>query len=459
MRYGLDFGTSNSAISIMRDNSNRVETLPVDLAQARSDIMPTLIYVRKDGAVLVGGEASKAYQQDNVGREAIRQRVTTGETIKSYVSGMGEVTEKVVVEVDVSQPGRFFQAIKAFLADEDYGGTEVWGKLTTIEELVAMFLRPMKERADAAMGQPIEAVVLGRPYNFAPQGIGDETAQERLGTAAQMAGFKEIHFQYEPVAAALHYELEMAEQEDYVLVFDFGGGTLDTTIVRVGPQRQHQGNRRDDILATNGRVIGGNTLDELIMEQKLFRHFGEDARWSEQNLHLPNYIFEMLKRWYTIPNLQQQRVYAFLDDISRLSQGRKQIRALECLIRKNYGYALFEEIERAKVELSEEWDTRISFFQEVIAIDEPLSRINFETIIAGHLRRIETCVDETLTQAGLKPEQIGAVLRTGGSSNIPAVQKMLRTKFGRKAMRFQDAFSNVASGLGVAAAHGTWLPE
>ncbi len=456
MLYGLDFGTSNSAISLMAEGSDKVQMIAVDPGQSRPEIMSTLIYIRRDGTQIVGRAASEAYYQDNVGREVIKQRVVTAETYKSYVSGMGEVTENITVEVDLNQPGRFFQAIKSFLPDEDYAGTEIWGKFTTLEELVGAYLKIMKERADAQVGQTVDGVVMGRPVFFSADGTGDDVAQERLRAAATLAGFKEVHFQYEPVAAALHYELEMAQKEEFVLVFDFGGGTLDTTIVRVGEQHRRKSNRRDDILATNGRVIGGNTLDEEIMEHKLFKYFGEDTRWSEQSLHMPNYIFGMLRRWYTIPNLQQQRMYAFLDDVSRLSSGRKQIKALECLIRKNYGYSLFQEIERAKVALSDEWDTRISFFQEAIAIDEYLSRVDFQTIIAGHLRRIEICVDETLTTAGLQPDQIGAVLRTGGSSYIPAVQRMLSKKFGRQTLRFQDAFSNVASGLGVAAAQGTY---
>ena len=458
MLYGLDFGTSNSAIALMPDERGPVRVLPMDDGQGRPEIMNTLIYIRRDGQVTVGREASEAYYRDNVGREASRRQVNTGDTIKSFIDGYGEVTEQVVIEVDVNQPGRFFQAIKSFLSDDSYAGTDIWGKFTTIEELVALYLHIMKERADRQTIEPVEGVVMGRPVYFSSEGpANDDLAQERLRTAAQLAGFKEVHFQYEPVAAALHYEAELAEREEYVLVFDFGGGTLDTTIVRVGRDRRLRPDRRGDILATNGRVIGGNTLDEEIMEQKLFKYFGENTRWSEQNLSLPHYIFGMLRRWYTIPNLQQQQLYQFLDDISRLSDGRKQIKALECLIRKNYGYALFQEIERAKVALSNEWETRISFIHETIAISEYFSRPNFETIIAGHLRRIETCIDETLASAGLQPQEIGAVLRTGGSSFIPAVQKMLERKFTRQALRYQDAFSNVASGLGVAAAHGIWI--
>lgn len=457
MRYGLDFGTSNSAISILRNDTDKVEVLAVDPAAPRADIVNTLIYIRRDGQVFVGREASDYYYKDNVGREAVKVRHDTGQRIKSNLGELGEVTEAIIVEEDISQPGRFFQAIKSFLSDEDYGGTEVWGKFMGIEEIVAEYLKILKERADAIVGENVEGVVMGRPVYFSPDGKGDAIAQERLETAAKLAGFKEVHFQYEPVGAALHYEMELAAGEEYILVFDFGGGTLDTTIVRVSADRRQTGNRRDDILATNGRVIGGNVLDEEIMEKRLFKYFGEDAHWSEQNLRLPSYIFGMLRRWYTIPNLQERSLYGFLDDISRLSSGRKQIKALECLIRRNYGYALFQEIERAKVTLSKQWETRINFYQEVIAIDEYLSRVAFETAIAGHLRRIEICIDETLKEAGLQPEQISVVLRTGGSSNIPAVQKMLERKFGRAALRYQDAFSNVASGLGVAAYRETWI--
>ena len=454
MRYGLDFGTSNSAISLFEDE--QVKVLPVDPGQGRPEIMNTLVYIRRDGQISIGRAASEAYYRDNVGRESVKQRVVTDQTYKSTFGEFKEVTEQVVIEVDINQPGRFFQAIKSFLPEDGYGGTEVWGKFMTLEELIALYLREMKRRADEHIGREIDGVVLGRPVFFSPDGSGDELAEGRLRRAAELAGFREIHFQYEPVAAALHYEQELAGPEEYVLVFDFGGGTLDTTIVRVGKDRWKQGDRRDDILATNGRVIGGNTLDEEIMEHKLFKYFGEDVRWSEQRLQLPHYIFAMLKRWYTIPNLQQQQIYDFLDDISRVSTGRKQVKALETLIRKNYGYSLFQEIERAKVALSKDWETRITFIHENIAISEYFGRPAFEKIIAGHLRRIETCVDETVASAGLEPGQVGAVLRTGGSSYIPAVQKMLERKFGGAALRFQDAFSNVASGLGVAAAHGTW---
>lgn len=454
MRYGLDFGTSNSAISLFEEGHVRV--LPVDPGQVRPEIMSTLIYIRRKGEIAIGRAASESYYRDNVGREAVKQRVVTDQTFKSTFGEFKEVTEQVVIEVDINQPGRFFQAIKSFLAEDGYGGTEVWGKFMTLEELVALYLREMKQRADAHLGRTIDGVVMGRPVFFSADGSGDDLAEGRLRRAAELAGFKEVHFQYEPVAAALHYEQELAGPEEYVLVFDFGGGTLDTTIVRVGKDRWKESDRREDILATNGRVIGGNTLDEEIMEHKLFKYFGEDARWSEQRLEMPHYIFAMLKRWYTIPNLQQQQIYTFLDDISRVSSGRKQIKALETLIRKNYGYSLFQEIERAKVTLSKDWDTRITFIHETIAISEYFGRPSFEKIIAGHLRRIETCIDETLAFAGLEPGQIGAVLRTGGSSYIPAVQKMLERKFGAAALRFQDAFSNVASGLGVAAAHGTW---
>ncbi len=455
MLYGLDFGTSNSAISLLMDNGP-VRVLPVDPGQKRPEIINSLIYFRRDGSFLVGRAASEAYYQDNVGREVVKELVNTGETYKSFISGFGEVTEKLVVAVDQNQPGRFFQSIKSFLPDEDYAGTEVFGTFMTLEAIVATYLKILKDRADQQVGQSVEGVVLGRPVIFGPGGTGDDLAQERLKSAAIMAGFKEVHFQFEPVAAALHYEQEISAKEEIVLVFDFGGGTLDTTLVKVRPGQKERGDRRKDILATNGRIIGGNTLDEEIMENKLFKHFGENTRWSEQGLAMPNYIFSMLRRWYTIPNLQEQKLYTFLNDISRFSKNRKPIKALECLIRKNYGFALFQEIERAKVELSEKWETRISFYQEVIAIDEFLSRGNFETIIAGALRKIETCLDETLAIAEIPSEQVKAVLRTGGSSYIPAVQRMLEKKFGRQSMRFQDAFSNVASGLGVAAARGTW---
>jgi hypothetical chaperone protein len=455
MIYGLDFGTSNSAISLLRDN--KVEVLPVEQSKNRPEIVPTLIYIGRDGSQVIGRSASESYFRDNVGREVVKQRINTGESIKTFHASTGEVEREIIIEADVNQPGRFFQALKSSLSDDLYSGTDVFGTFRSIEELVSLFLKQLKTGADEFIGQEIDAVVMGRPVFFSTGGEGDELAQARLSKAANLAGFKEVHFQYEPVAAALYYEMEMAQGEELVLVFDFGGGTLDTTVVRVSPNRTHTGNRREDILATGGRVIGGNLFDEEIMEHRLFKYFGETARYGEQKLALPNHIFVQLRSWYTIPALQERQIYSFLDTVSRASSGRKQIKALECLIRKNYGFALFQEIERAKVALSDDWETRISFFQEAIAVDEFLSRIHFETLIYNHLREIERCIDETLKQAGVQAEAITAVLRTGGSSYIPSVQKMLENKFDRRKLRFQDAFANVAGGLGIAAARQTWI--
>jgi len=220
MRYGLDFGTSNSAISLFEDE--RVRVLPVDPGQARPEIMNTLVYIRRDGQISIGRAASEAYYRDNVGREAVKQRITTDQTFKSYFASTGEIEEQIVIEVDINQPGRFFQAIKSFLPEDGYGGTEVWGKFMTLEQLVALYLGEMKRRADEYLGREIDSVVLGRPVFFSPDGSGDDLAEERLRRAAELAGFREIHFQYEPVAAALHYEQELAGPEEYVLVFDFG---------------------------------------------------------------------------------------------------------------------------------------------------------------------------------------------------------------------------------------------
>ena len=485
IRYGLDFGTSNSALSVWlpksaADSTPEVVLAPLDSGSRRPEIVPTVLYLGREGYHAIGQSAIAAYHRDNVGREAQLERVYDTDLINTYFG-----PEQLVSEVDVALPGRFFQALKSFLSDTGFDGTSVFGQPFSLDELIGIFLHTAKDRADrwladtlaerglmdeivAAKGLSVGAVVLGRPVRWVGEDDGsvppeeaNRFAQARLRDAAVRAGFTEIHFQYEPVAAALAYEAQVAQGEEIVLVFDFGGGTLDTTLVRVHGGATQSGDRRGDILATSGRPIGGNTFDEEIMDKRLMKHFGQDIRYSDQHLALPHNIYNQIRSWYTIPLLQEKRVFDFLNEVAFAARNnpaaRKQLRALDTLIRKNYGLPLFETIEAAKIALSDEWETEISMYHEAIAFTEPLSRLAFETTITYHLRQIERLIDETLAMAGIHADDVQAVLRTGGSSYIPAVQKILKQKFGFTKIRFQDAFANVASGLAVAAANGTWF--
>jgi hypothetical chaperone protein len=439
---GFDFGTSNSAIAIVEEGNREPRLLKLDPARPDATLIPTLLYIERDGTAHLGQAAIKTFVQLEAGRTIIREQRATEIEIDTVFG-----REMVRLDVDVSQPGRFFQSLKSFLADSAFQGTNVFGRFYTIEELIALFLRAMRERTEAEVGRPITRATVGRPVHWAEKNpAGDALALQRMETALRQAGFVEFDFVPEPIAAGLHFASTLRAAQN-VIVFDFGGGTLDVTIMRVG------GGERE-VLSTSGTPLGGNTLDEDIMDRRLLKYFGEDLRWGDQKLPMPRHILEAIRRWYTIPMLNDARVMNFLrgldHETDRASQ--RQARALVALVRGNHGWPLFREIERAKIGLSSREKTVISFFEEAIAINEPVTRGQFEGLINARVRQAERCLDEALNAAGVAPGQIDAVLRTGGSSSIPRFQQLLTDKFGAGKLQFQDAFTSVTTGLALSAA-------
>jgi hypothetical chaperone protein len=168
-------------------------------------------------------------------------------------------------------------------------------------------------------------------------------------------------------------------------------------------------------------------------------------------LHLPYWIQAHLRSWYTIPLLNERQTLRFLRELrASARRGSREIEALVTLATKNYAWDLFEEIERAKLALSEDMQATISFRRENIDIEEALSRLRFEAIIALHLDAIGIGIDETLRAAGLRAGEVDVVLPTGGSSLIPAVQRLLDAKFGNAKVRHQDVYTSVVKGLALA---------
>lgn len=443
--YGLDFGTSNSSIAIARGGS--IDVLPVDPAAGNPAVLSSVLYVDHTGKACIGSEAIRQFVDENRGREIIRRRVASGKTIETVFG-----TENVQFDVDVDMPGRLFQAIKHALPNRLFEGTDVFGRFWTVEELVAEVLRQLKSRADTLLGRQISSVVMGRPVHFSTDPKEDALAQKRLKQAAQMAGFKHIRFLFEPVGAALAYENGLTKEE-IAFVFDFGGGTLDFTVIRLGPGHISQPERIGDILSVGGLVIGGNTFDEEIMEKQLMKYFGArytGATMTGVEIHLPYWILAHLRSWYTIPLLNERETLRFLNELrAAATRGGGEIAALLTLATKNYAWDLFEEIEKAKIGLSEARQATLSFHKDNIDIDELLTRLRFEAIIAGHLDAIGAGIDETLRAAGLKPEDVDVVLPTGGSSLIPAVQRVLDETFGAQKVRHQDVYTSVVKGLAL----------
>jgi hypothetical chaperone protein len=265
--------------------------------------------------------------------------------------------------------------------------------------------------------------------------------------AGELAGLPPFTFLPEPTAAALSYA-STAREEQHVLVFDFGGGTLDVTVMRI----DERGTR--EVLATDGVPIGGDLMDRRVVMGKLLTHFGAGATLGARKMPLPAVLLEHLGEWQSIVDLTQPRYLQIIDEAIRTSDKPNELRALRTLVRENYGLPLYEEVERAKVRLSDSRSTTIGMDVPGICFKDTLERWDFERLIGPDVREVAACVDRAVAATGLEHKDIDVVLRTGGSSRIPRYVRMLAEKFGADKLQEMDVFTGVASGLAIAASEG-----
>ncbi len=440
MRLGIDFGTTNSGVGLF--DGERVRILPLDRRGKDAGVVRTLLYLTRDGQVHVGQAAVDTYYEQNIGRARRMAKKVVGE-ILVVAAEVSPHMRDVHVMVDELTPGRLFQSLKSGLKEASFTGTDVFGRAYTLEELIALYLRALRERAAALVGQEVRAIVLGRPVNFGADDTFNELAEGRLRAAAELAGFDEVIFELEPVAAALAYERSL-DRPQQVLVFDFGGGTLDLTVMRVG------GGERQ-VLATGGINVAGDVFDQEIIRYRLLDHFGQGTTLGERGLPFPAHLTESLTHWQEIPALSAPETLRLLDEAQRTGNHPSRVRALESLVVNNYGFALFDAVERAKRELSESYSAVVRLQGEDVDLWQLLTRLQFEAIIAGYRRQIAARVQDTVRRSGLSLDEIDAVVRTGGSSQIPCFIALLAEQFGAHKLRLENTFSGVTAGLAIRA--------
>ena len=413
--FGIDFGTTNSALSIYRDG--QVEVVNIDELNGNSSLMRSVLYFNEDREIFTGHEA-----------------------INNYVSE--------------GAAGRFMQSIKTFLPNRSFVSTEVFGKNYGIDDLVAIVLRRIKLRGEAIVGCQVDRVVLGRPVVFSEDPEKDALAQTRLEAAARKAGFTQIWFQLEPVAAALSYEESLpAGAEKIVFIGDFGGGTSDFTVIRVKGGAFARGNRRSDVLALGGVYVAGDKFDSQIMWDKVAKYFGRGVKYKgmgkDDLFDIPHSIIYTLCQWHRIPLLRARKIREQIRLIKNSANDRKAIENLEHLINDNYGFFLFQSIEKSKCELSHRELTDIRFNERDLSISEGITRKEFDAINAENFSRIAGCIDEVIAKSGVSYGGIDTVFLTGGTSRIPFIRDLFVQRFGAEKLEDRDAFTSVVHGLGT----------
>ncbi|MCX6048141.1 MAG: Hsp70 family protein [Chloroflexi bacterium] len=443
MIAGMDFGTTHSGMAIY--DGHELRSIPLNVLNSKERVTPTILYITNEQKVAFGREAMNTYFEHNLGRPTKMERVWVGEISQTFAE-LPTFVRDVYIWIDVLSPGRLFLSFKTDLSDSSYAGTAIGRFFYTLEDITTTYLYLAKRRAEQFLGIELDEIVLGRPVKFNEDPEADTLAQARLLEAALQAGYKKVYFQPEPIAAAHYYEMTMTQAQN-VLVFDFGGGTLDVTIMRLGDPRERR------VLATGGVPIAGDIFDRKIVRAKVPKHFGEGSlyRSMDKKLPVPSWIYDAFADWRTMLTLQTPENMQILRTIAPAADKRRQIEALIRLVSSNYSLKLYEIVEQAKRKLSTHTEAVIGLQGEGFLIREPITRQEFEQIIMPEYRIIERHLDETVYASGLRPNEIDVVIRTGGSSQIPLFQQLLAQKFGAAKVKAIDIFGSVTSGLGVIA--------
>lgn len=403
---GLDFGTSNSAIGVTGSAGAQLAEI-----ENGSALMPSAVFFDfEHGRPLYGQEALDAY----VGN-------TQGRLMRSLKSILGSSLIKE--------------------------STQIRNARISFEAVILQFVREMKRRAEAAAGRALTQVVHGRPVHFVDGNpAADLLAESTLHAIAEDAGFTEISFAYEPIAAARAFELTL-NSEKLALICDIGGGTSDLTVIRLGPERRGRTDRAQDILANFGVRLGGTDLDRHLSMDAAMPLLGLGSMLITKNLPTPRGLYADLAHWplinqvYTAAN--RQAAHDMLSD----AREPQKLRRLKTVLERHLGHRLALSVEAAKIVLSAENETGIAmdFIEDGLAA--PATRDGFDDAVADERARLTAAVDETLKRAGLNGTALDVVFLTGGSARVPAIRKAIAASVSPEKFARGDDLLSVALGL------------
>lgn len=421
---GLDFGTTNSALALAHDGESTLAT-----------------FARSDGSRTSTFRSVLFYEAPDVGPPPAA--IAGPRALERYF--------------DTGGNGRLLQSLKSFLASTLFTTTVVFGRTYSLEELVAVVIGQLRREVEAQHGVISNRIVMGRPVKFVgDDGDGEEALPlKRLRKAAALAGFEDVSFEFEPVAAAHSYERSL-DHDELVLVGDFGGGTSDFCLVRLGPTRRKDPSvRAKAILGTEGVGLAGDAFDGEIVRHAVSPELGAGGVYrsfmEKKEIAIPPWIYERLRRWHHVSFLKSPDTMRFLNELRSLALDKHKIEALVHLVEDDLGPQLFTSVEGTKVALSRDGQHTLRFNDPPTVLERPCERGEFEQWIAGQLRAIEGCVDRLLAHTNVSAKDVDRVFLTGGSALVPSVRTIFERRFGEQKLRGGDELTSVATGLSLVA--------
>ncbi|MCI3947327.1 heat shock protein YegD [Pseudomonas syringae] len=406
---GIDFGTSNSTVGWQRPGMESLIALEDDKIT-----LPSVVFFNMEE------------------RRPVYGRLALHEYLEGY-------------------EGRLMRSLKSLLGSKLIKhDTSVLGTAMPFKDLLALFIGELKKRAEHVAGREFEQVVLGRPVHFVDDDAqADQEAEDTLAEVARKIGFKDVSFQFEPIAAAFDYE-STVENEELVLIVDIGGGTSDFSLVRLSPKRRQHDDRQQDILATGGVHIGGTDFDKQLSLQGVMPLFGYGSR-MKSGAYMPTSHHINLATWHTINAVYSQKSQLALGSMRYDIEDTGGIDRLFKLIEQRAGHWLAMEVEETKIHLTHAEHRHVPMDRVEPGLSVELSRAMFESAIDAQLERVRNSVTSLLNDAGVGVEQVNTVFFTGGSSGIPALRNSVSAMLPNARHVEGNIFGSIGSGLAIEA--------
>jgi hypothetical chaperone protein len=405
---GIDFGTSNSTVGVIRDGRARLVAL-----EGEQPTLPSAVFFNfEDGYTYFGRRAISDYTDSIEGR-----------LMRSLKSVLG-----------------------SSLANEK---TRIKARQIGFVDIIGLFIDHLKKRLEEDAGGPVDNVVLGRPVQFVDDdAAADMKAQGELEKAARAQGFRHIAFQFEPIAAALDYE-QTVTGEELALIVDMGGGTSDFSIVRVSPERARSTDRKADILANRGIHIGGTDFDRLLSIAHVMPELGYLTRTKDHKRNLPAAYFIDLATWQRINLVYTAKAMNDLRQIRYEAERADLVDRFIHVVEHRYGHAMAGLVERAKIALTDQPSAQVKVSLPGARFAAEITRAGLEETIGGDIERVTETVQQTIADAGVAASAITAVFLTGGSTAIQLAKRRILSLVPQASVIEGDMFGSVGLGLAL----------
>ena len=407
---GVDFGTTNSVVSVLETATGATRTVRFTVGDAVHDVFRSVLCF---------------WAEESRGRSVLH-RAAGPAAIAAYL--------------DDPLESRLVMSTKTYLASRNFTATALLGRTWTLEALIGQFLRDLLAAAGLELAGT--RIVVGRPVRFAGENADDAFGEMRLRAAFAAAGLPAIEVALEPEAAGTRFARTLAVATT-VLVGDFGGGTSDFSVLRFEPGQP--------VAALGGAGVGlaGDALDARIMENVVAPLLGRGTTYKPggTELPVPGEWYGAFAQWHRLALMRNPRTLRDIADVRRTATQPARLDHLLRLIEDEQGFHLYRAVSDAKAALSGAAATTLRFAHAGFTLERVITRAEFEGWIAPDLRRLDAAIGEALAAAGVA--DVDRVFLTGGTAFVPAVRALFEQRFGARRVSGGGEFVSVAEGLAL----------